>query len=121
MKKISELNRRLTFQVKKREQDDEMKWNESYENVFETWGSIEGFSGSKSDTLVAGALGVKSPKKITIRYREDVKQDMRILHQRGTDDAGEPIYRTFEVMDFNDVDNKKKQLEVTCNEVGING
>lgn len=121
MKKINELNRRLTFQVKKRVQDDEMKWNESYENVFETWGSIEGFSGSKSDTLVAGALGVKSPKKITIRYREDVKQDMRILHQRGTDDAGEPIYRTFEVMDFNDVDNKKKRLEVTCNEVGING
>ncbi|MFP7237475.1 phage head closure protein [Bacillus altitudinis] len=121
MKKISELNRRLTFQVKKREQDDEMKWNESYENAFETWGLIEGFSGSKSDTLVAGALGVKSPKKITIRYREDVTQDMRILHRTGTDDAGEPIYRTFEVMDFNDVDNKKKQLEVTCNEVGING
>nr|MDH3176915.1 head-tail adaptor protein [Bacillus pumilus] len=52
MKKISELNRRLTFQVKKRVQDDELNWNESYENVFETWGSIEGFSGTKSDTLV---------------------------------------------------------------------
>ncbi|WP_231120795.1 head-tail adaptor protein [Bacillus safensis] len=57
------MNRRLIFQVKRREQDDELNWNETYENVFETWGSIEGFSGSKSDTLVAGALGVKSPKK----------------------------------------------------------
>ncbi|WP_231120672.1 DUF1659 domain-containing protein [Bacillus safensis] len=46
---------------------------------------------------------------------------MRILHQTGTDDTGEPIYRTFEVMDFNDIENKKKQLEVTCNEVDING
>ncbi|WP_368004432.1 phage head closure protein [Bacillus sp. FSL K6-2869] len=121
MKKISELNRRLTFQVKKRVQDDELNWNESYENVFETWGSIEGFSGTKSDTLVAGALGVKSPKKITIRYREDVTQDMRIRHRKGTDDAGEPIYRTFDVMDFNNIENKKKQLEVTCNEVDVNG
>lgn len=67
------------------------------------------------------ALGVKSPKKITLRYREDVTQDMRILHRTGTDDAGEPIYRTFDVMDFNDIENKKKQLEVTCNEVGVNG
>ncbi|QKN78646.1 phage head closure protein [Bacillus pumilus] len=121
MKKISELNRRLTFQVKKRVQDDELKWIESYVNIFETWGSIEGFSSSKSDTLVAGALGVKSPKKITIRYREDVKQDMRILLQTGTDETGEPIYRTFDVMDYNDIENKKKRLEVTCNEVGING
>ncbi|PRS46392.1 phage head closure protein [Bacillus sp. MZGC1] len=121
MKKISELNRRLIFQLKKRMQDDELKWNETYENVFETWGAIEGFSGSKSDTLVAGALGVKSPKKITIRYREDVTQNMRILHQTGTDEAGEPIYRTFDVMDYNDIENKKKRLEVTCNEVGING
>ncbi|MBU8728407.1 phage head completion protein, partial [Bacillus pumilus] len=64
---------------------------------------------------------VKSPKKITIRYREDVKQDMRILLQTGTDEAGEPIYRTFDVMDYNDIENKKKRLEVTCNEVGING
>ncbi|MFJ6204227.1 phage head closure protein [Bacillus pumilus] len=121
MKKISKLNRRLIFQKKKRMQDDELKWNEAYENVFETWGAIEGFSGSKSDTLVAGALGVKSPKKITIRYREDVAQDMRILHQTGSDEAGEPIYRTFDVMDYNDIENKKKQLEITCNEVGVNG
>lgn len=109
MMKISKLNRRLIFQKKKRMQDDELKWNEAYENVFETWGTIEGFSGSKSDTLVAGALGVKSPKKITIRYREDVAQDMRILHQTGSDEAGEPIYRTFDVMDYNDIENKKKQ------------
>ncbi|KEP24777.1 MULTISPECIES: phage head closure protein [Bacillus] len=121
MKKISKLNRRLIFQKKNKVQDEELNWNEAYENVFETWGSIEGFSGSKSDTLVAGALGVKSPKKITIRYREDVAQDMRILHQTGSDEAGEPIYRTFDVMDYNDIENKKKQLEITCNEVGVNG
>ncbi|WP_239646715.1 head-tail adaptor protein [Bacillus zhangzhouensis] len=47
MKKISKLNRRLIFQVKKRVQDDELNWNETYENVFETWGEIEGSSGSK--------------------------------------------------------------------------
>ncbi|WGD93659.1 phage head closure protein [Bacillus subtilis] len=121
-KKISQLRHRLTFQKKEYTQDEELNWNEGYIDLFTVWGSIEGFSSlGNNQTVIAGALGVKSPKKITIRYRDDVQRDMRIVERIGRDKKEEPVFRTFDVLDFNDPEDNKEELEIMCQEVGLNG
>ncbi|WEY91161.1 phage head closure protein [Bacillus subtilis] len=121
-KKISQLRHRLTFQKKESTQDEELNWNEGYIDLFTVWGSIEGFSSlGNNQTVIAGALGVKSPKKITIRYRDDVQRDMRIVERIGRDKKEEPVFRTFDVLDFNDPEDNKEELEIMCQEVGLNG
>lgn len=64
---------------------------------------------------------MKSPKKITIRYRDDVQQDMRIVKCVGRNEKNEPMFRTFDVIDFNDPEDNKEELEIMCQEVGLNG
>ncbi|AYK58501.1 MULTISPECIES: phage head closure protein [Bacillus] len=121
-KKISQLRHRLTFQKKESTQDEELNWNEGYIDLFTVWGSIEGFSSlGNNQTVIAGALGVKSPKKITIRYRDDVQQDMRVVKYVGQNEKNEPVFRTFDVIDFNDPEDNKEELEIMCQEVGLNG
>ncbi|MCY8122538.1 phage head closure protein [Bacillus spizizenii] len=121
-KKISELRHRLTFQKKESIQDEELNWNEEYIDLFTVWGAIEGFSSlGNNESVIAGAWGVKSPKKITIRYRDDVQQDMRIVKYVGQNEKNEPVFRTFDVIDFNDPEDNKEELEIMCQEVGLNG
>ncbi|MCY9204360.1 phage head closure protein [Bacillus atrophaeus] len=117
-KKISELRHRLTFQKKTQIQDEELNWIDAYVDLFTVWGAVEG-SGSlgNNETMIAGALGVKSPKKITVRYRKDIKQDMRIV-ERFPKDKTE---RVFDILDTNDPEDREEELEILCQEVGVNG
>ncbi|MCY8315775.1 phage head closure protein [Bacillus vallismortis] len=95
-----------------------MNWSDSYKDLFTVWGAVEGAGSLRNnETMIAGALGVKSPKKITIRFRKDIKQDMRII-ERFPKDKTE---RIFDILDFNDPKDREEELEILCQEVGING
>ncbi|MED1742206.1 phage head closure protein [Bacillus swezeyi] len=121
-KRASDLRHRLTFQKKTEIQDEELNWNEVYIDLFTVWGAVEGFSSlGNNESMVAGAWGVKSPKKITIRFRQDVQRNMRIVKQIGTDEKNEPVFRTFDILDFNDPEDSRQWLEIMCQEVGLNG
>ncbi|MEH7875744.1 phage head closure protein [Bacillus velezensis] len=117
-KKISQLRHRLTFQKKTKIQDEELNWIDTYEDVFTVWGAVEG-SGSlgNNETTIAGALGVKTPKKITVRYRKDIKPNMRIVKRV----PKEKTERVFDILDTSDPDDQEEELEILCQEVGING
>ncbi|AJC23694.1 MULTISPECIES: phage head closure protein [Bacillus] len=117
-KKISQLRHRLTFQKKTETQDEEGNWNATYVDLFTVWGAVEG-AGSlgNSETMIAGALGVKTPKKITVRYRKDIKPNMRIVKRV----PKEKTERVFDILDTNDPDDQGEELEILCQEVGING
>lgn len=114
MKKIkpSKLSKRLTFLKPSDVQDSEGNWVTSYQEVFTVWGSIEG-SGSLSnpEAVIAGALGVRSSKRITIRVNEGIQRDMRVIHG----------LRTFEVVDFDYAKNSDSYYEILCDEVNLNG
>ncbi|KAA6475132.1 phage head closure protein [Bacillus swezeyi] len=121
-KRASDLRHRLTFQKKTKIQDEELNWNEAYIDLFTVWGAVEGFSSlGNNESMVAGAWGVKSPKKITIRFRQDIQRDMRIVKQVGTNEKGEPVLRAFDILDFNDPEDSRVWLEIMCQEVGLNG
>ncbi|MCC2532714.1 phage head closure protein [Bacillus velezensis] len=117
-KKISQLRHRLTFQKKTETQDEEGNWNATYVDLFTVWGAVEGaVSLGNSETMIAGALGVKTPKKITVRYRKDIKPNMRIVKRV----PKEKTERVFDILDTNDPDDQGEELEILCQEVGING
>jgi SPP1 family predicted phage head-tail adaptor len=109
----NKLNKRITFQKKLRGQDAEGNWIEiAWENAFTVWGAIDGIlSMRNSEVVVAGTLGVKSPKKISIRLNKNLTHDMRAIYKG----------RIFDVLDFDLAKNSKAYYEIMCNEVEING
>ncbi|MCM3454459.1 phage head closure protein [Heyndrickxia oleronia] len=115
MKRINpaDLNKRLTFQSPSRYQDGEGNWVEGgYKDAFTVWGSIKGTGSMRNvDVVVAGAMEVRSPKKIIIRINKNVKHNMRIVHKKDG--------RTFDVKDFDFAKDSKEFYEVICEEVGI--
>ena len=104
-KKISQLRHRLTFQKKIETQDEEGNWNATYVDLFTVWGAVEGLALGNSETMIAGALGVKTPK-ITVRYRKDIKPNMRIVKRV----PKEKTERVFDILDTNDPDDQGKSL-----------
>ncbi|BAO93553.1 hypothetical protein BSNT_09898 [Bacillus subtilis subsp. natto BEST195] len=46
---------------------------------------------------------------------------MRIVKYVGRNEKNEPMFRTFDVIDFNDPEDNKEELEIMCREVGLNG
>jgi SPP1 family predicted phage head-tail adaptor len=108
----SKLNKQITFQTKSKTQDNEGNWIDSWKDKFIVWGAIDGvLSMRNSEVMAAGALGVKSPKKITIRVIKQLKHDMRATYQG----------RIFDVLDFDFAKDSKAYYEIMCNEVEING
>lgn len=109
----SKLNKRITFQTSDSYQDDEGNWVEGgWRDMFTVWGSIEGVGSMRNpEVMIAGAIGVKSPKKITIRANKKLKHNMR-----ATCDG-----RIFDVLDFDFAKNSRSYVEVMCNEVGLDG
>ncbi|MGG3798984.1 phage head closure protein [Metabacillus fastidiosus] len=108
----AKLNKRITFQVPTSVQDHEGNWIDGYEDNFTVWGSIDGVGSMKNpEVTVAGAAGVKSPKKITIRVNEKLKHNMRVTYKG----------RFFDVLDFDFAKNSRSYIEIICNEVGIDG
>ncbi|WP_206732710.1 head-tail adaptor protein [Bacillus velezensis] len=78
-KKISQLRHRLTFQKKTETQDEEGNGMQLCGLIHGLGSCRGGCSLGNSETMIAGALGVKTPKKITVRYRKDIKPNMRIV------------------------------------------
>ncbi|NUK30983.1 phage head closure protein [Parageobacillus sp. VR-IP] len=111
--KIAKLNKRIIFQRKVQYQDGEGNWVEGdWEDAFTVWGSIDGVGSMRNpEVMIAGAIGVKAPRKITIRTNKQLKRDMRAVCDS----------RIFEVLDFDYAKNSKAYFEIICNEVGING
>lgn len=110
--KIAKLNKRITFQRKTRVQDNEGNWVEGYEDAFTVWGAIEGgVSMRNPEVTIAGALGIRAPRKITIRANKQLSHDMRAICDG----------RIFNVLDFSYAKNSKSYIEIICDEVGING
>jgi SPP1 family predicted phage head-tail adaptor len=108
----SKLNKRITFQIKSKTQDDEGNWIDDWKDAFTVWGAIDGIlSMRNSEVMVAGALGVESPKKITIRVNKQLKHDMRATNKG----------RIFDVLNFDFSKNSNAYYEIMCNEVNING
>jgi SPP1 family predicted phage head-tail adaptor len=109
---IAKLNKRITFQRKTRVQDNEGNWVEGYEDAFTVWGSIEGMVSLRNpEVTIAGALGVRAPRKIVIRENKQLSHDMRAICDG----------RIFNVVDFGYAKNSKAYIEIICDEVGING
>jgi SPP1 family predicted phage head-tail adaptor len=108
----SKINKRITFQKKSSKQDAEGNWVASWDDAFTVWGSIDGILGMRnSEVVAAGAIGVKSPKKITIRVNKNLTHDMRAVYKG----------RIFDVLDFDLAKNSKAYYEIMCNGVEING
>ncbi|CAM4392499.1 phage head closure protein [Bacillus manliponensis] len=110
----AKLDKRITFQSKESYQDAEGNWVESddWKDVFTVWGSIVGAGSMKNpEVVVAGALGVKSPKRITIRVNQKLRRDMRATCEG----------RFFDVLDFDYAKGSKRYYMIICNEVGLNG
>ncbi|MBY6269322.1 MAG: hypothetical protein BAA00_02485 [Parageobacillus thermoglucosidasius] len=109
---VGKLNKRITFQRKTKVQDNEGNWVEGYEDAFTVWGAIEGVSSMRNpEVTIAGALGIRAPRKITIRENKQLRHDMRAICDG----------RIFNVLDFNYAKNSKSYIEIICDEVGING
>lgn len=109
---LADLNKRLTFQIPTRYQDDEGDWVEGYEDTFTVWGAIKGTGSMRNvDVMVAGSMEVRSPKKIIIRVNKNVKHNMRIVHKKEG--------RTFDVKDFDYAKDSREFYEIICEEVGI--
>ncbi|MCP1124565.1 phage head closure protein [Bacillus sp. 3103sda1] len=109
----AKLNKRITFQSRESVQDAEGNWTEGeWKDDFTVWGSIVGAGSMRSpEVTVAGALGVKSPKRITIRVNKNLKHNMRATYKG----------RLFDVLDFDFAKDSDLYYEIICNEVGING
>jgi SPP1 family predicted phage head-tail adaptor len=110
--KLAKLNKRITFQRKTQVQDNEGNWVEGYEDAFTVWGSIDGVGSMRNpEVTIAGALGVRAPRKIIIRENKQLKHDMRAVWDG----------RIFDVIDFDYARGSKLYFEIICNEVDING
>lgn len=110
--KLAKLNKRITFQRKTTVQDNEGNWVEGYEDAFTVWGAIEGVGSMRNpEVTIAGALGVRAPRKIVIRENKQLKHDMRAVWNG----------RIFDILDFGYARNSRSYIEIICNEVDING
>ncbi|OYD12563.1 hypothetical protein CHR37_06370 [Bacillus velezensis] len=108
--------RTLIIQRREKVQDEELNWIEGFETIATIRGSLTGTL-KDSETMIAGAMGSKSPKKVRTWYRPFIKRGMRILMKSGQDDKGAPMYRKFDVIDCSDVEEKGIYMDILCEEV----
>lgn len=81
---------------------------ETWLTIAETWAMVEGLKGREYFT--AAAVSAEKKIKITIRYRSDIKSDMRIKHDN--------LY--YEIKSIVDLDGRKRYLQLIC-EVIVSG
>ncbi|MDL5141125.1 head-tail adaptor protein [Bacillus atrophaeus] len=108
--------RTLIIQRSGKVQDEELNWIEGFETIATIRGSLTGTL-KDSETMIAGAMGSKSPKKFRAWYRPFIKRGMRILMKSGQDEKGDPMYRKFDVLDYSDVEEKGIYMDILCEEV----
>lgn len=118
-KSAGKYNKSLILQKWVSYQDDELNTIEEYQDITELKGSVNGML-RNAEMTIAGALGAKSPKRIEVRYRPFITRDMRFTLRNGKGLNGEQLYRVFNILDINNVEEKNRTLEILCEEVELN-
>lgn len=99
---IGKLRHRLTIQQSVRSDDSGGGATLVWTDIDEVWGAIEAISGQEN--LEAGRISGKVVYRITLRYRDDLAPEMRLL-------SGSEV---FEILSVQDEDGRRRFLTCKC-------
>lgn len=75
--KVSRLNKRVTFQSFNKNRDSAAGFTDEWTDYATVYGNIQPVSGR--EYMEGAAMQVEITHNITIRYRSDIKRDMRVI------------------------------------------
>lgn len=102
--RIGDLRHRLTLEVAARTDDDSGGAIETWMPAAEVWAGVRPNSGSERE--LADRIAGRVTHEVWIRYRTDVKPDMRFT----------AVGRFFEIRAVIDVDERRRLLKCLCEE-----
>jgi len=107
--KSATLRKRVTIQRRSTAEDALGQQLLTWETIGTVWAEVEQISGR--ELLTASAERAENTARVTVRYRPDLVEKMRLLY-------GSIIY---DITSVSDLDGRKRQLEVMCKTGVSNG
>jgi len=107
--KAGDLRHRITIQQRSTSEDAVGQLLLTWTDVATTWAKVEQLAGR--ELMTASAERAENTARITIRYRSDLVEKMRILY-------GAIIY---DITSVSDIEGRRRELEVMCKTGVSNG